>query len=138
MAPLILEYQGKGLMAGLLPEGAEQRLPQQLRLGDYILNVTYERPASPAVAQNVLSGGLVIATGKDEFVFAGTNITVTFEAATPGEPIVGILSAQEGKYVNGLWSPGRWLNGDQTHQGRHLRLVPGRFGIQRIKLYRYR
>jgi beta-galactosidase GanA len=138
MAPLILEYQGKGLMAGLLPEGAEQRLPQQLRLGDYILNVTYERPASPTVAQNVLSGGLVIATGKDEFVFAGTNMTVTFEAATPGEPIVGILSAQEGKYINGLWSPGRWLNGDQTHQGRHLRLVPGRFGIQRIKLYRYR
>jgi beta-galactosidase GanA len=138
MAPLILEYQGKGLMAGLLPEGAEQRLPQQLRLGDYILNITYERPASPPVAQNVLSGGLVIALGPDEFVFAGTGITVTFEAATPGEPIVGILSAQEGKYVNGLWRPGRWLNGDQTHQGRNMRLGTGKFGIQRIKLYRYR
>ena len=48
LAPLILEYQGKGLMAGLLPEGPEQRLPQQLRLGDYTLNITYERPASSA------------------------------------------------------------------------------------------
>ena len=57
---------------------------------------------------------------------------------TPGLPIVGILSAQEGKYVNGQWQPGRWLNGDQTHQGRHMRLPPGRFDIQRIKLYRYR
>src|SRR5882724_10270460 len=29
LAPLIMERQGKGLMAGLLPEGPEQRLPQQ-------------------------------------------------------------------------------------------------------------
>jgi beta-galactosidase GanA len=141
LTPLILEYQGKGLMSGLLPEGPEQRLPQQLRLGDYILNVTYERPTPAPAAQQtpeVLSGGLVIAVGPDEFVFAGTGMTITFEAATPGEPIVGLLSVQEGKYVNGQWLPGRRLNGDQTHQGRHLRLVPGRFGIQRIKLYRYR
>jgi beta-galactosidase GanA len=131
LAPLILKHQGKGVMAGLLPEGAEQRLPLRLRLGNYVLNVSYERPP-------VLSGGLVISTGPDEFVFAGTGVTVTFEADTPGDPIVGILSAQEGKYVDGQWIPGRWLNGDQTHQGRHLRLVPGKFGIQRIKLYRYR
>jgi beta-galactosidase GanA len=141
LTPLILEYQGKGLMSGLLPEGPEQRLPQQLRLGDYILNITYERPTPAPAAQQaseVLSGGLVIAVGRDEFVFAGTGMTITFEAATPGEPIVGLLSVQEGKYVNDQWLPGRRLNGDQTHQGRHLRLVPGRFGIQRIKLYRYR
>jgi beta-galactosidase GanA len=141
LTPLILEYQGKGLMSGLLPEGPEQRLPQQLRLGDYILNITYERPTPAPAAQQaseVLSGGLVIAVGRDEFVFAGTGMTITFEAATPSEPIVGLLSVQEGKYVNGQWLPGRRLNGDQTHQGRHLRLVPGRFGIQRIKLYRYR
>jgi beta-galactosidase GanA len=49
-----------------------------------------------------------------------------------------VFSAQEGKYVDGQWQPGRWLNGDQTHQGRHLRLPPGKFDIQRVKLYRYR
>ena len=43
-----------------------------------------------------------------------------------------------GKYVNGQWAPGRWLNGDQTHQGHHVRLVPGEFDIQRVKLYQYR
>jgi beta-galactosidase GanA len=143
LAPLILEHQGKGVMAGLLPEGAEQRLPLRLRLGDYILNVSYERPTPLAVAQNAqtppaVSGGLVIATGPDEFVIAGTGMTVTFEADTSGDPIVGILSAQEGKYINGQWVPGRRLNGDQTHQGRHIRLVTNTFGIQRIKLYRYR
>ncbi|MGH9835886.1 MAG: DUF5597 domain-containing protein [Blastocatellia bacterium] len=70
--------------------------------------------------------------------FAGTGLVVTVEANTPGLPLAGILSVQEGKYVNGEWRPRRWLNGDQTHQGRHLRLPPGRFDIQRIKLYRYR
>ena len=152
VTPLILEHQGKGEMAGLLPEGPEQRLPQQLRLGDYILNVTFERqltqptgPQNPGVqtsagsqSANILSGGLVIATGPNEFVFAGTGLTVTFEVETPGDPIVGILAADEGQYVNGQWIQGRRLNGDQTHQGRHLRLPPGRFGIQRIRLYRYR
>ncbi|HEX9425692.1 MAG TPA: DUF5597 domain-containing protein [Pyrinomonadaceae bacterium] len=142
LAPLILESQGKGLMAGLLPEGPEQRLPQQLRLGDYTLNITYERPPQGPVTQNVptptvISGGLVIALGPDEFVFAGTGLTVTFEANTAGEPTAGILSVQEGRYANGRWVSSRWLNGDQTNQGRHLRLASGRFSIQRIRLYRY-
>jgi beta-galactosidase GanA len=142
LAPLILESQGKGLMAGLLPEGVEQRLPQQVGLGGYTLNITYDRSTPLPATQNpqtptAISGGLVIAIGSDEFVFAGTGMTVTFEADT-GDQIVGILSAQEGKYKNCQWLPGRWLNGDQTHQGRHLRLVAGTFGIQRIKLYRYR
>ena len=143
LAPLILESQGKGLMAGLLPEGPEQRLPQQLRLGDYTLNITYERPPQVPVPQNlqmltVISGGLVIALGPDEFVFAGTGLTVTFEANTAGEPTAGILSVQEGKYANGRWVSSRWLNGDQTNQGRHLRLASDRFSIQRVRLYRYR
>ncbi len=140
LTPLILESQGKGLMAGLLPEGPDQRLPQQLRLGDYTLNITYDRPPVAQIPQTppVISGGLVIAVGPDEFLFAGTGLIVTFEANAAGESTAGILSVQEGKYANDQWVPGRWLNGDQTNQGRHLRLESGRFSIQRIKLYRYR
>ena len=151
LTPLIVEQQGKGTMAGLLIEGSEpQRVPQRVRLGGYVLNVTYERPASappaqanpgaapPAQTNDAPAGGLVINTGPDEFVIAGTGLVVTFDADAPGAPLVGILSAQEGRYVNGQWTPGRWLNGDQTHQGRHIRLPSGRFDIQRVKLYRYR
>ena len=136
LTPLILETQGKGKIAGVLPEGPEQRLPLQLRLGDYVLNVTYDRPTSQN--PSVLSGGLVIATAPDEYVIAGTGLTVTFETEKPGDPLVGLLSVDEGKFVDGQWRPGRRLNGDQTHQGRHVRLVPGKFGIQKVKLYRYR
>jgi beta-galactosidase GanA len=136
LSPLILERQGKGSIAGLLPEGPEQRAPQQLRLGDYILNITFDRASTQN--SNVLSGGLVMVMGPDEYLLAGTGLTITFETDKPGDPIVGLLSVDEGRYVNGQWTPGRRLNGDQTHQGRHVRLSPGRFGIQRVKLYRYR
>ncbi|HEV8366663.1 MAG TPA: DUF5597 domain-containing protein [Pyrinomonadaceae bacterium] len=134
LTPLILNHQGKRTMAGLLPEGPEQRQPQQLRLGNNVLYVSFDRSTSQNTS--VLSGGLVIAIGPDEYVFAGTGLTVTFEAAAPGDPTVGLLSVDDGKYVNGQWIGGRRLNGDQTHQGRHVRL--GRFGIQRVRLYRYR
>lgn len=79
----------------------------------------------------------MIATGPDEFLFAGIGVTVTFAAGEPGWQ-TGILSVEEGRFVNGRWRNVRWLNGDETHQGRHLRLVPGRIAIQCIKLYRYR
>jgi beta-galactosidase GanA len=144
LAPLILEHQGKKQMAGMLPEGPEQRAPQRVRLGGYALNVSYERerpasyPGQNPQASVGISGGLIISTGPDEFIIAGTGLVVTFETETPGDMIVGILSAQEGKFVNGQWSPGRWLNGDQTHQGRHIRLPAGKFDIQKVKLYRYR
>ena len=69
---------------------------------------------------------------------AGTGIVVTLSPVTAGDPIAGILSAQEGRVENGQWRTIRWLNGDQTHQGRHIRLVPNDFTIQRVKVYRYR
>jgi len=56
-----------------------------------------------------------------------------------GPPLAGIESAWEGSFdARGKWIAGRLLNGDQTHQGRHIRLAPGKFQIQRVRLYRYR
>jgi beta-galactosidase GanA len=140
LEPLILENQGKGKMAGLLAESVEQRQPQKIFLNGYALSATYERPPnSPLNSQSTppASGALVIVLGADEFIFAGTGTVITFETDSPGAPIVGILSADEGKFENGQWKPGRRLNGDQTHQGRHIRLETNKITIQRVKLYRY-
>ncbi len=68
---------------------------------------------------------------------AGADITVTMEPAD-GNGAAGIESAWEGGHVDGAWRPGRLMNGDQTHQGRHIRLPPGAPGLQRVRLYRYR
>ena len=37
-------------------------------------------------------------------------------------PLVGILRSDEGKYVDGKSVAGRRMNGDQGHQGRHVRI----------------
>jgi beta-galactosidase GanA len=136
LTALVLANQGKGTMAGLLPEGPEQRQPQQLRLGNQVLYIGFDKPTNEN--EKILSGGLVIALGPDEYLFAGTGLTITFETAGTGDPLVGLLAVDEGKYVEDQWVAGRRLNGDQTHQGRHVRLGAGKFGIQRVKVYRYR
>jgi hypothetical protein len=145
---LILALQGKGAMAGLLSEGPEQRQPQQVQLGGYVLRATFERGAPPALADGVVapagpgaampapSGGLVLATAPDEFIIAGSAVTITFATSERGRQ-AGILNAEEGRFVAGSWENVRWLGGDETHQGRHVRLEPGRFSIQRVRLYRY-
>lgn len=151
LMPLVCAHQGTNQMAGLVLEAAEQRQPQKVHLAGYVLNVTYERQIPPALADGMIvpsegaaagvrsvAGGLVIATAPDEFVFAGTGLIVTFETESNAPATVGILSIEEGGYQGGQWSTHSWMNGDQSHQGRHLRLPPGEFGIQRIKLYRYR
>ena len=147
LEPLILSLQGQGRMAGLLSEGPEQRQPQEVRFGEYVLRAAFERGAPTALADGVVpgdrpagtpppSGGLVLATAPDEFIVGGTAVTVTFGSSRAGRR-VGILSAEEGRFVAGRWESVRWLGGDETHQGRHVRLEPGRFSLQRVRLYSY-
>lgn len=132
LTPLILAQKSGATTAGLLPAGPLQKQPQKLRLGGCVLHVAYDHrnPDEPA-------GGLVIATGPDEFVIAGTGLTVTFQSLVRGQ-VLGLLSVEEGHYVDGVWHRERWLNGDQTNQGRFVRLGSGHFDIQRVKLYHYR
>jgi beta-galactosidase GanA len=140
LEPLILEHQGKGTMAGVRPvvsfEGTVDDAPVAVTLGEHTLHVAFVDPFTPREEQDVAAhGGLVIQLDEEEYLVAGNGLTVTFSA---DDGIVGIESIHEGRYVDGKWTPGRLLNGDQSHQGRHLKLPPGEFGIQRVRLYRYR
>ena len=160
LTPLLASVQGKGQTAGFLQESLESKQPQQVRLGGWTINATFERASGAALADGISiavgaentmmstggasrpsitlpSGGLAISLGEDEFMFAGTGLVLTF-AAKEADVQSGLLSVEEGRFVDGKWEHIRWLNGDQTHQGRHVRLESGRFTIQRVKLYRYR
>jgi beta-galactosidase GanA len=55
LEPLILALQGRGKMAGLRSEGQEQRQPQQVRLGGYVLAATFDRGTPPAPAEGVVA-----------------------------------------------------------------------------------
>lgn len=141
LAPLVFANQGRGTMTAVMPhiafDGSIHDTLQQIRLGDYMLSVTFQSPPG-STSQQRTGGGLIIALAPGEFLFAGSGMTITFTPATPGLPVAGILRAQQGHLENGKWIGGRWLNGDQTHQGRHIRLEASEFSIQRVTLYRYR
>jgi hypothetical protein len=103
------------------------------------------------------AAAIFIATGPDEFIVAGSAVKVVFTANTPGPPLVGLGTVEEGTFVNGRWVAGRQLAGDDTGQGDFLGLwgnwksagwpADGTEGqniflrdmsIQRVTLYRYR
>jgi len=139
LTPLILQTQGQDMMAGVLLDKENQTT--EVKLGQYTLTAchdyTWKWSSGPKEADIwPQAGGIIISVGPDEYVIAGTGLIVTF-ALNTAEEIAGIISVQEGRYDNGQWVGGRWLNGDENHQGRHVRLPFGDFGIQRVKLYCY-
>ncbi len=132
-----------GIRAPSSFDGAVDLTPQQFTLGGYTFLVHFREPAPISVGAKEepeipgAHGGVIIQTGPDDFLAAGTGMVITF--ATNGEPcaLAGIDSIWEGSVVNGAWTPGRELNGDDDNQGRYLRMPGGAFTIRRIRLYRY-
>jgi hypothetical protein len=119
--------------------------PVSETLGGYRFTVSFvdaRAGADPVAAkreqQTATYGGLIIQAGPEDYLVAGQGMIITFAPVGAGPPRAGIDSVWEGTFdSHGAWVPGRLLNGDQTHQGRHLRLAPGQFQIQRLRLYRY-
>ncbi|MBN2273955.1 MAG: DUF5597 domain-containing protein [Bacteroidales bacterium] len=141
LSPLILDHQGKNTMAGVLLD--RKNALATLELGDYRFNFSFEPLDRYAFKGNLSdsafrTGGIIIAVGPDEFIVAGSGMIVTFESALQDDMLVGIGSIDEGRFEEGKWITGLRLNGDQSHQGRHMRLPNNSFSIQRVKLYRYR
>lgn len=144
LRPMILDAQGTGRMAGFKPRQRYDETvdyePQVRDIGGYRFTIAYADIQRPTMTPDTAGyGGLIIQTGEDEYLVAGQGITVTFKPIGDGPGLAGIDRANEGVFdAAGNWKPGRLLNGDQTHQGRHIRLPAGTWGIQRVRLYRYR
>jgi beta-galactosidase GanA len=144
LSPMILENRGRGRMAGfrarIEEDGAVSDAPVKKVLGGFEFNVSFIDPWTPRDKQTIGDhGGMMIWSGGEDFWLAGQGITVTFKGASDGPPFVGIDVAEEGWFdSSGKWVARRRLNGDQTHQGRHIRLPPQQYLIQKVRLYRYR
>ena len=138
LTPLILEHQGTGSMAGFLLDSTTQTA--QIQLGGYTFAVKHEYTwpyASRTEGDMPRFGGMIIMTAKDEFYVAGTGVVVTFQSSSADGAIAGIVSMDEGTFLDGKWVAGRRMNGDEDHQGRHLHLRGGAYGIQKVRLYTY-
>ena len=144
LTPILQENRGRARMGGfratIQEDGTVIDSPVKKTLAGIEFTVTFIDPWIPRDKQTIGDhGGLVVHAGNEDFWFAGQGITVTMRGVGEGPPLVGIDIAEEGVFdEKGKWIAGRRLNGDQTHQGRHIRLPPGNPQIQKVRLYRYR
>jgi Domain of unknown function (DUF5597) len=68
----------------------------------------------------------------------GSGIVATFRNLTNPSLNVVILKIEEGRFENDKeWKVIRHLNGDQIHQGRHIRIFSDDYSILRFELYNY-
>lgn len=133
MTAQITAAQAQDRIRGFRIEGDQ---PAKTTLGGY--SITASRTQGVAGAFGPGTGtqgarangyGLIIASGKDEFLVVGRGVSLDF--AMPGQH-VEIDWAQEGTFEQGQWVPGRLLNGDDTYS-----LFPDdQLRIVRIKLLR--
>jgi hypothetical protein len=143
LAPLILENQPKGRVMGVVLGSLTPS--QKITLGDYTLTIAGGGGRLPAAAASgpvpaaPVPHGIFIATGPDEIYMAGTGLSITFAPNTPGPPMAGLGTVEEGHFAEGRWIRGRALAGDDTGQGQNVSLRGGRGdSILRVTLYRYR
>jgi hypothetical protein len=138
LTPLITKYQSKGSVKGFLIE--KDSTQKDIPIGDCLFTVYHEyRMGWSAGAKDSmwpLAGGLIIAVAPDEFYVAGTGFVMTFTPKNNTKK-AGFISIDEGQFENGVWKAGRRMNGDQDHQGRHVRIPAYDHSIQHVKLYTY-
>lgn len=110
------------------------------------------------------AGGMIIKLGKDEYLISGKGIVVKWESSNEsslqtnlgedgfqlsgnentenswkGNERIGIISCDEVDInPDGSFKVIRRLNGDETHQGRHVRIGIDDYKTLHVKLYRYK
>jgi hypothetical protein len=138
--PLITSHQGQGKIKGVLLSKSNQEMI--VRLGKYELSCKHDYTLSWTPGARTedwpMGGAIIIQTGEDEFYVAGTGVVITFKHRDDKNLNVGLLKVDEGRFDNEKWVVKRHLNGDQTHQGRHVNIPTNQFGAQRVELYLYK
>jgi Domain of unknown function (DUF5597)/Beta-galactosidase len=129
LAPLVLEHQTKGTIAGVWLN--KDSPDAEIHLGGYTLHASLwgwgRRSVSDVligqgsaalkaldVIPDLAGYGIFMATDKDEFVMAGDNVQITFSPDTPGPEFVGLAEQSGGRFENGKWVVTRYLAGDDS------------------------
>ncbi|MFD1602106.1 DUF5597 domain-containing protein [Flavobacterium artemisiae] len=138
LTPTIENYKGQGKMDGVLLD--KENNTQIIKIGDYEFTFKHDYTLNWSDGAKAeiwpMSSAIIIEIAKDEFYVSGSGIVVTFKPLKENLN-AGILKTDQGIFENEKWKTIRHFNGDQTHQGRHLRIAVGDYEIQKIKLYTY-
>jgi len=157
VSDLIIQHQGKGTMKGIFLDTAHRG--QSFELGGYRVEAklgsgSFAELAGFSVGQkkSELAGGILINTGKDEFIAIGKDYNLTFTPLQQDGKTLDVEYFDEGTFVNGKWVTIRRLNGDEGTGGgdygfgfktgnvASLKFQPsanGDYSIVKFKIYRY-
>lgn len=140
LLPLIAKKQVEGKISGVL--FYEDVKDTTITFGNYKFNISHDytlgwSPKANDGSKWPETGALILQMNDDEFIVAGTGVVLTFESVEESIGRTGIGEIDRIKNINGEFIPTLRLNGDQNHQGRHLRIPQGDYDIQKLTLYRY-
>lgn len=113
LAPVIVKYQGKGVMKGI--HLTKDYQDQTFELGGYEVTLKIQDPNEPAY-------GLIIHTQDFEFIVVGMNFKVWFDKTTKNS-LHYIGQVLEGKFEGEDFKMTRWLNGDETYHNELVRAL---------------
>lgn len=144
--PLILERQGTKDIDAVLIDNEQREAhivtPDGIRLTvKHSYTLGWEPGAKDAEWPETAC--IILRLGKEDYLVIGSGVVVTFSPAESsstwqkGDKRIGLAKCEEVEIVDGKQRIIRHLNGDQTHQGRHIRIPVGMFQMQHFKLYRY-
>ena len=144
--PLILERQGTDDMDAVLLDNeqreAEIITPDGIRL---TIKHSYSLGWEPGSkdAEWPEAACIILRLGSEDYLAIGSGIVITCTDAKSGvtwkkgDARIGLAKCESVIISDGKMHVRRHLNGDQTHQGRHVRIPVGEFDIQHFRLYRY-
>ena len=144
--PLILEHQGTSDMDAVLLDN-DQREAEVITSDGIRLTIkhSYSLGWEPGAkdAEWPEAACIIIRLGKEDYLVIGSGVVITYTDAKAGinwkqgDTRIGLAKCESVNIMDGKMHIKRHLNGDQTHQGRHVRIPVGEFDIQHFRLYRY-
>lgn len=145
--PLILERQGTKDMDAVLLDNEQREAviitPDDIRL---TIKHSYSLGWEPGAKDTEWpeAACIILRLGKEDYLAIGSGVVITYTDANgnttweKGDTRIGLAKCESVNISEGNMLVKRHLNGDQTHQGRHVRIPVGQYDIQHFRLYRYK
>jgi hypothetical protein len=134
LMPLIGEHQGLNTMGAVLLN--KENPSEDIEFGNYIFHADLRFDPLNLNSMSYERGAAIfIMTSPDELYIGGSSMSMTLSHKNTGFK-AGLGTVEEGAFIEGKWTPGRRLAGDDTGQGQNLRLGPG-YSILKVSLYGY-
>ena len=145
--PLILERQGTSDMDAVLLDNEQRQAeiitPDGIR---FTIKHSYSLGWEPGAkdAEWPEAACIILRLDEEDYLAIGSGVVITYtdvkanKTWKQGDTRIGLAKCESVKIEDGELHIKRHLNGDQTHQGRHVRIPVGMFDIQHFRLYRYK